>query len=446
MPVTSELPAPNWAGSPFRKASTSGPGPAPSGPGGCPARRCPPRPPSRPRRDHRATARPKWKLLRPLLRDERVRRAGRAGSMRAWTSVGTSTPTTSWVSEVASAVAMASPAEVGTEPGRPVASTATTVTSSTRALGRRRRLRGGGGDLGRRVQGLDAGRPAGAVGGSADGVTAAGVGAAGGRRGRRRGRGLAGAGGRRCRCGWGPRTSSWGGRLAAGGAGGAHERHHHDHHRQQGGDALARADDARRLSHQRPRLPRPQLPAGQQARGGDAAARLRGRNGVTRCRFGPSPPCLGMVSPSDRKRPGSRLRTSEGARLGFAATSGVAGRSGSGSSWRRAATAASRTSVSTTIVVEPTCNGRATAVTVPSRTAPRKFVFDSIVDVPTAPSGRLANAHAPPAESASAITHHRAGVRTRCTGRRPVQLELDDVGPCGRPARRAWRRTAWSRG
>src|SRR5262245_54729842 len=44
--------------------------------------------------------------------------------------------------------------------------------------------------------------------------------------------------------------------------------------------------------------------------------------------------------------------------------------------------AASNTSVSTTIVVFPMCSGRARATTVPSRTAPRKFVFDSIVAVP----------------------------------------------------------------
>ena len=44
-------------------------------------------------------------------------------------------------------------------------------------------------------------------------------------------------------------------------------------------------------------------------------------------------------------------------------------------------------------------------MTVPSMTAPRKFVFDSIVAVRVAPSGRLTNAHAPPAESARAITY-----------------------------------------
>ena len=55
-------------------------------------------------------------------------------------------------------------------------------------------------------------------------------------------------------------------------------------------------------------------------------------------------------------------------------------------------------------VVEPTWSGREIARSVPSRTAPRKLVFDSIVDVPTAPSGRLAAAQAPPAASARAIT------------------------------------------
>src|SRR5688572_6896251 len=64
-----------------------------------------------------------------------------------------------------------------------------------------------------------------------------------------------------------------------------------------------------------------------------------------------------------------------------------------------------RSSVSTTIVVAPRCSGVAVAVIeAPSRTPPRKFVFDSIVDVPLAPSGRLRNADAAPAESASAIS------------------------------------------
>ena len=63
----------------------------------------------------------------------------------------------------------------------------------------------------------------------------------------------------------------------------------------------------------------------------------------------------------------------------------------------------SRTSVSTTIVDEPRCSGVAVAMTEPLRTAPRKLVFDSMVAVPPAPSGRLRNAHAPPAESASAM-------------------------------------------
>jgi len=53
--------------------------------------------------------------------------------------------------------------------------------------------------------------------------------------------------------------------------------------------------------------------------------------------------------------------------------------------------AASNTSVSTTIVVFPMCSGRARATTVPSRTAPRKFVFDSIVAVPV-PTGSPAGA------------------------------------------------------
>ena len=52
---------------------------------------------------------------------------------------------------------------------------------------------------------------------------------------------------------------------------------------------------------------------------------------------------------------------------------------------------ASKTSVSTTIVVRPTWSGRARACTSPSRIAPRKFVFDSIVVV-WAPGGRFRNA------------------------------------------------------
>src|SRR5512138_2058255 len=58
--------------------------------------------------------------------------------------------------------------------------------------------------------------------------------------------------------------------------------------------------------------------------------------------------------------------------------------------------ASSVTVVSTTTVVEPTCRGRAVAVTVPDRTAPRKFVFDSTVVV-SVPAGRLSQAQAPPA-------------------------------------------------
>ena len=46
----------------------------------------------------------------------------------------------------------------------------------------------------------------------------------------------------------------------------------------------------------------------------------------------------------------------------------------------------------TTIVVRPTWSGREVAWTWPSRTARKKFVFDSIVAVPPAPSGRLRNA------------------------------------------------------
>ena len=42
-------------------------------------------------------------------------------------------------------------------------------------------------------------------------------------------------------------------------------------------------------------------------------------------------------------------------------------------------------------------------MTAPSRTAPRKFVFDSMVVVPDASAGRFSAAHAPPAESASAM-------------------------------------------
>src|SRR5690606_32322906 len=51
--------------------------------------------------------------------------------------------------------------------------------------------------------------------------------------------------------------------------------------------------------------------------------------------------------------------------------------------------AASATVVSTTIVDEPTCSGRAVAVPVPERAAPRKLVFDSTV-VGAAPGGRVA--------------------------------------------------------
>ena len=56
-----------------------------------------------------------------------------------------------------------------------------------------------------------------------------------------------------------------------------------------------------------------------------------------------------------------------------------------------------------TIVVEPRCRTLAVAVIEPLFTAPKKFVLDSIVDVPIAPSGRFENAHAPAAESASAM-------------------------------------------
>ena len=54
--------------------------------------------------------------------------------------------------------------------------------------------------------------------------------------------------------------------------------------------------------------------------------------------------------------------------------------------------------------VRPRCSGRELAVTAPSRTARMKFVLDSIVAVPTAPSGRFRYAHVPPPLSASAIS------------------------------------------
>src|SRR5205085_6159335 len=66
--------------------------------------------------------------------------------------------------------------------------------------------------------------------------------------------------------------------------------------------------------------------------------------------------------------------------------------------------ASSNRSVSTTITVRPTWRGRATASTWPSRTARRKLVFDSIVVVPAAPSGRLRNAAMPPTVSASPMS------------------------------------------
>jgi len=49
-------------------------------------------------------------------------------------------------------------------------------------------------------------------------------------------------------------------------------------------------------------------------------------------------------------------------------------------------------------------SGRDVASTEPSRTPRKKFVFDSIVVVPCAPSGKFMNAHAAPVLSASAIT------------------------------------------
>ena len=65
--------------------------------------------------------------------------------------------------------------------------------------------------------------------------------------------------------------------------------------------------------------------------------------------------------------------------------------------WRPSA---SWTSVSTTIVDLPLCRRWDVAATWPSRTAPKKFDFDSIVAVPFASSGRLRNAQRPPPESA----------------------------------------------
>src|SRR5690606_37804897 len=65
---------------------------------------------------------------------------------------------------------------------------------------------------------------------------------------------------------------------------------------------------------------------------------------------------------------------------------------------------ASRSSVSATITVRPTLSGRAVAATWPAVTGRRKLVAEEMVAVPRAPSGRLRNAHQPPAESASAIS------------------------------------------
>src|SRR5205814_677235 len=48
-------------------------------------------------------------------------------------------------------------------------------------------------------------------------------------------------------------------------------------------------------------------------------------------------------------------------------------------------------------------SGLVTAFTQPSRTGAKKFVFDSIVAVPRAVSGRLRKAHSPPAASARLI-------------------------------------------
>src|ERR1700730_6701277 len=52
----------------------------------------------------------------------------------------------------------------------------------------------------------------------------------------------------------------------------------------------------------------------------------------------------------------------------------------------------------------PMCSGRLCALTVPERVEAKKLVLDSMVAVPPAPSGRFKNAHAPPAESARAMT------------------------------------------
>ena len=65
---------------------------------------------------------------------------------------------------------------------------------------------------------------------------------------------------------------------------------------------------------------------------------------------------------------------------------------------------ASRTSVSTTIVVRPRCSTWETASTCPDVTGRKKFVFDSIVAVACAPSGRFRYAQSPPAASASPIS------------------------------------------
>src|ERR1700684_2644480 len=81
-----------------------------------------------------------------------------------------------------------------------------------------------------------------------------------------------------------------------------------------------------------------------------------------------------------------------------------------------------RISVSTTMTRLPMCSGWLCALTVPERVAAKKWVLDSMVAVPPAPSGRFRNAHTAPDESARAMTIppcstslpvHRLGAQSR---------------------------------
>src|SRR5213592_1744890 len=72
---------------------------------------------------------------------------------------------------------------------------------------------------------------------------------------------------------------------------------------------------------------------------------------------------------------------------------------------------ASRTSVWTTIVRRPTCSGCVTASTWPLRTGAKKFVFDSMVEVP-APGGRFKKAQIAPPWSVPPLVQ-RSGAQAR---------------------------------